>query len=528
MRQVVLAFAFAAWLAGPVSAQTPETPEPTPRPVPVPIDHDAPKEPGSDGPHGVPVEPAPAPAQTEPVAPAQPQPAEPAPAQPTPAWRPLQTAEVPAEGAEIRKIVVEDNKKTTAETVELISQLEGGDLWTPDMVDVVKSRLVSSGLFKDVEVYWTKDGGGVAVHILAKDKHSWVIAPAFYNQPTNKGFGVGYGENNLGGKNQKLLLYGQIATGDSFFIGAWLVPAIGGTRFYSQLDTYLKSARNIEYSAPQSYLIDGEGANAVRPVRESRIHYLNFGGRLGVEIFRGIKIDARLRGAKVSYKDIRLAEDASPDDVMPGTDPMNVPKPGAEGLDISNEIALTIDRRANWYGVQTGHKYHVSFEHALPSLGSDFIYWSASADAFKAYQVLERHNLVLKGQVQYGRDLPFQQEFLTGGTSMRGWLNNQFRGDFRAIGNLEYSVPVFTVAGFGVRALTFFDSAYTTFMRTSNPQRHYLPNSQVRGLDGFKNSVGIGTRFYLRQIVLPLLGLDFGYGLEARDFQVYLAIGLTD
>ena len=32
----------------------------------------------------------------------------------------------------------------------------------------------------------------------------------------------------------------------------------------------------------------------------------------------------------------------------------------------------------------------------------------------------------------------------------------------------------------------------------------------------------------LRQIVLPLLGLDFGYGLEARDYQVYLAIGLTD
>jgi len=38
----------------------------------------------------------------------------------------------------------------------------------------------------------------------------------------------------------------------------------------------------------------------------------------------------------------------------------------------------------------------------------------------------------------------------------------------------------------------------------------------------------VGTRLYLRQIVLPLLGLDFGYGLEARDFQIYLAIGLTD
>ena len=50
----------------------------------------------------------------------------------------------------------------------------------------------------------------------------------------------------------------------------------------------------------------------------------------------------------------------------------------------------------------------------------------------------------------------------------------------------------------------------------------------MRGLAGFKNSVGVGTRLYLRQIVLPLLGLDFGYGLEARDYEIYLAVGLTD
>ena len=45
---------------------------------------------------------------------------------------------------------------------------------------------------------------------------------------------------------------------------------------------------------------------------------------------------------------------------------------------------------------------------------------------------------------------------------------------------------------------------------------------------GFKNSVGVGTRLLMRQIVIPLLGVDVGYGLEAHDYQVYLAIGLTD
>ena len=119
-----------------------------------------------------------------------------------------------------------------------------------------------------------------------------------------------------------------------------------------------------------------------------------------------------------------------------------------------------------------------------------------------------------------------------GGTSMRGYLNDQFRGDLRALVNLEYSFPLITVAGLGIRGLGFLDSGYTTFISsTTNDERNYLAHS-AREDNGvfapFKNSVGVGTRLYLRQIVIPLLGVDFGYGLEARDFQLYLAIGLTN
>jgi outer membrane protein assembly factor BamA len=125
--------------------------------------------------------------------------------------------------------------------------------------------------------------------------------------------------------------------------------------------------------------------------------------------------------------------------------------------------------------------------------------------------------------------MPFQQEFTSGGTSMRGYLNDQFRGDSRMLANLEYSFPLFTIYGLSFRGLGFFDSSYTAFFTNSdNTERNYLPGTDIHGLAPFKNSVGLGTRLYLRQIVLPLLGVDFGYGLEARDFQIYLAIGLTD
>lgn len=436
----------------------------------------------------------------------------------------------------IKEIVVQDNTKTTTDTIILIADIAIGDDWSVDMVGTVKSNLVSSGLFKDIEVFSSQVDGGVRVTILVKDKHSWVIAPAFYNQPTNKGFGLGFGENNLFGHNQKLLIYGQIASGDTFFVGAYQVPSIAGTPFYLQLDTYLKQSRIIEYAAPTGYL------SVPSEVRESRLNYLNTGIRVGVELVRGLRIDTRLRGAKVKFAGDSLFSDEVGLRYV-GKDPANqardlgtaegaaIPVPGKDGDDVSNEIALTIDRRANWYGIQSGYKYAFSFEHSLESLGSDFKYYLFSASYYRAWQIFARHNLILRAGVNYGHHLPFQQELTLGGTTMRGYVNNQYRGDFKALANAEYSVPLFTVQGLSFRGLGFFDSGYTTFLTTSNPDRNYLPNArrdQQDALAGYKNSVGVGLRLYLRQIVLPLLGVDFGYGLEARDYQIYLAIGLTD
>ena len=449
----------------------------------------------------------------------------------------LAAARVAAADTTIRDIVVEGNTKTTTDTVELIAKIEVGDDWTATTLDEVKRELVSSGLFRDVEGFSEPCGptsvpkceeAGVRVHLTVHDKHSWVIAPAFYNQPTNTGGGVGFGENNLFGENQKLLLYGQVATGDSFFIGAWVVPSIHGTKFYSQLDTYLKTARVIEYESPHGYTDNFTG-----PVRQSRMNYLNAGLKLGVDLFWGLKLDARLRGAYVYYSDAHaVTTDPTKLSNDPNFDINNVPKPGNEGWDVSSELSLAIDRRADWYGVRTGIRYQTSVEWSVPALGSSFHYYIYNLSLWKGVQVLERHNLTANANLNIGHHLPFQQEFTMGGTSMRGYLNDQFRGDLRTIINLEYSLPLISVAGLSIRGLGFLDSGYTTFLTsTTNPERSYLTRASHDDnstLAPFKNSVGVGTRLYLRQIVIPLLGVDFGYGLEARDFQLYLAIGLTN
>jgi hypothetical protein len=328
------------------------------------------------------------------------------------------------------------------------------------------------------------------------------------------------------------LLYGQLATGDSFFIGAFIDPSIAGSAFHYQMDVFLKTGRVIEYESPDEFL-DDPG-----PLRISRLNYLNGGFKLGVDIWK-LSLDARIRAAEVWYWQVRAAVqdgmtvpiseiDPDPPAGVPGV----VPEPGGEGEDISAEGSLSYDGSANFYGISTGDRWRLAYERSIDAI-SDFDYWYMTASYRLARKFFERHNLIIKGEVQYGKHLPFQQEFLVGGTSMRGWKNGQFRGDIKVAGNLEYSVPLFTISGLSLRALGFWDTAYITFADTSDAaaaraQRHYLPGGEARGADAFKNSVGIGTRLYLRQIVLPLLGVDLGYGVERNAFEVYIAIGLTD
>ncbi len=432
-----------------------------------------------------------------------------------------------ASAEKVMEVIVVENSKTTDDTVRYIAGIEEGDSWDENVREQVRIEMVSSGLFKDVSVFSEPHPkGGVKVTIIAKDKHSWVVAPTIYNQPTNKGAGVGFGENNLFGENKKLLLYGQIATGDSFFIGAYIDPSIRGTRFHWAIDTYLKNERIFEYAPPTKF------TDSTKPVRESKMRYLNAGIKVGMSIARSFSIDGRLRGAKVFYrKNPKLVEDALPEDVGIAEGD-TVPQPGKEGWDTSAEAILKFDRRANWYGITTGNKYQFSFEKSLPGLGSDFDYWYSTARFERARRYYTFHNFIIKTMLGYGRNIPFQQERTSGGTGLRGYKNAQFRGDVKLSLNSEYSVQLFNIKGFALRGLVFGDVKYTAWLNdernASEQVRHYLPGSGELGLAPLRTSFGVGTRVYLRQVVLPLLGLDVGYSPESGVYELYFAIGVTD
>lgn len=433
-----------------------------------------------------------------------------------------------AEGEEIREIEVVENTRTTDDTVLLIADVEKGDEWTYALGEEIKVNLISSGLFKDVSVFTTPVPGGVKLTIVAKDKHAWVLGPTFYNQPGNVGAGLGFGHANLFGENKKMLLYGQIATADSLFFGTYWDPALWGSLFYYRVDLYLRHVKMKEWLPPQDFLGDPV------PIRKQTFDYLNGGFLFGFNAWRVFSIDGRLRGAWVRYTDVAWVDETRTDPAPP---PQTFGENGDDaGWDVSYEVKITRDKRANWHGVMTGYLIGVNYEESLPELGSELDYWYAGARLVYGKKFYKEHNLILKLGGGYGDDLPFHQEYTSGGApGLRGYETWQFRGDFKLGSTIEYGVPLFKIQPFSFRALVFWDSAFTTFLNEEgNTNRNYLddvpgfaPQTETSARQ-WRNGVGAGFRVYIRSVVLPLLGVDVGYGLESNDYSLYLAVGLVE
>jgi outer membrane protein insertion porin family len=424
-----------------------------------------------------------------------------------------------AEGEKIVAIEVIENTKTSAETVELIAHVDVGDTWTWERAEQIKIDLQSCGLFQAVDLFTTPVGGGIKLTITAKDKFSWIVAPTFYTQPGNVGGGIGYGENNLFGNNKKLLLYAQIATGETFFFGVFLDPAIRGSRFFWRVDTYLRHANVTEFDSPGGF------DDKPQPARITRLNYLDAATLLGMNLWRGVSVSAHFRVAYVFYGETDYADGY--DAAGLGLPPVPVP-PEVDGWDTSFELSLSRDDRANWNGVFSGTSVGVGWERSIDAL-SAYDYWSASAHFEWDKKIWDTHNFIVRVGGNYGWHLPFQQEFTSGGVNLRGYENNQFRGDFKLSGRLEYSFQLFWTGPLAWRALGFWDTAYTSFLNSDgNVQRNYLPNETNNALNRWRNGVGGGLRVYVKSIVLPLLGVDVGYGVEVGDYHVYLAVGLTN
>ncbi|HEU4731100.1 MAG TPA: BamA/TamA family outer membrane protein [Kofleriaceae bacterium] len=471
-----------------------------------PVVPDAPDLPGAaGGPEAR--ETATAPASTvEPVAPVAPV----TPLLPMPAVAPAANP-APTDVRPLTGFAVRGESEVKPRTVGYLAHVSIGDRISTADLPRIEQALLSSELFKTVSANLEPAPGdpspGFLLVVTAVDKHSWIAAPTAFALPGNLAFGLGYAENNFRGLDQKFLLYGQIGTRNSLFLGSFLDPAYHGTKLTWRTDLYLFRREIGEYANPAadptSFAID----------RTTTATYLGGGALIGWNFLWWLAADLRLRGAYVYFRDARDATGQS------------VARPEKDGWDITLQAHLTLDHRHHRYGVTWGSYAQLDLEPSIPGLDT-YGYQLLMLRAYQSWRFFEEHELELRVHGNVGRHLPLHEDLTLGGVSdLRGYDVDQFRGDVRGVFRAEYSVPLFKWRFLAFRALGFYDTGYVGF-HSRRDDRVFLPNQLG---DGYvRSDVGGGLRIYLNNIVLPLLGLDLGYGIEGHSPEIYFEVGLTD
>lgn len=238
-------------------------------------------------------------------------------------------------------------------------------------------------------------------------------------------------------------------------------------------------------------------------------------------------------GAK--YRLMLIGANAPAED-MPVTEPAF--EPGEIQRDASLRLVVGVDTRQNLHAVMEGLNIEGSLEWSDPGVWSNFQYKRFGLLYRHGLRFFEEHNLVLRGEAVAGSNLPFHQELVSGGNSLRGYLYRQFRGDTRLSLTVEYHFPLFTIKSLAFRGVGFSDTGLLMWrsfpedrqLRDVNGRvvRGYLPEAED-GLDGatVAQGVGVGLRLYLRSIVLPLVGVDVAYGVNSNEFRFYLVAGVS-
>jgi hypothetical protein len=214
-------------------------------------------------------------------------------------------------------------------------------------------------------------------------------------------------------------------------------------------------------------------------------------------------------------------------------------KGGVSGI---GRASLTFDFRAREFAVMHGTALSAALDYASPDFKSDFTYWRAGASFEHGIKFFRSHNLIYFVGATAGHNLPLWAENTAGGPNLRGYLTQQFRGDTQLGGKVEYHFPLFSIGSLDFRALGFYDVQAIWFRENpfdpNNPlfingtrqtpdMRNFLQDQNYGFSWGqsIHNDVGGGLRFFLRSVAVPLVGVDAGYGLEAKNWRFLIVVG---
>ena len=459
-----------------------------------------------------------------------------------------------AVGEAITDVRVLDNQRTEEATVRSVAGIAIGDTLEADTLDMVRERLNTTGLFADVNVWWEPHGSGVRVNISVKDKFPWAPVPTASWSSNNKSIGLLFVHGNLFGRGKQLLLGARLAQIDSGAVVAYRDPSLFGTWIYWQLQGVVQRQVIPEYQNAGVTPFGVATLGNPYEFRENRLFSYGIEPSFGVAWMRRVRTQVAWHLERFSYfgAETDATGQQTGSDLPSSSSPTNTSAPlvpvsngGTSGYGRAN---LSFDFRAREFAVMTGEALSGNFDYGSSTFGSDFNFYRAGVGWEQGIRFFKSHNLVYSAGASAGHNLLFWNENTAGGNNLRGYLGQQFRGDTQIGGKVEYHFPLFSIGSLDFRALGFYDvqavwfrsvqqgtpvsdpngQGYgTAYIQRNTPDARTFPTLMPIGFtrDSLHNDVGFGLRFFLRSVAVPLVGVDFGYGIEANHWQFIIVVG---
>lgn len=424
-------------------------------------------------------------------------------------------AQVWALGEVITDVRIRNNNRTSEDTIRAMAGIDLGQELESQTLELVRERLNTSGMFADVDVFWEPYRGGVRVVITVREKFPWAPVPTFSFTQGNISFGAVLVHGNLWGSGKQAVIGGRISDVNSGAVLVYRDPAMFGSWFYWEVQGVFR-----DQHLPEFAMVPGI---TDEPLRINKLR--SFGGslRLGVAWWRRVRTEIGWEVSDWRYRGYEFSEAI--------TDPGR----GAESAFVGEGVAgLRFDFRAREHAIVTGSSLNVGLRLGNPTFGSDdnISYWKSGGEYFHGLRLGRRFNWLNNVGLNIGNRMPLWSENWAGGSNLRGFQYMRFRGDTHAYFGSEFHFPLFSVMQLDVRGLLFYDLHavyWRTIDRSRFDGRNFLQEPYIQ--TGFRsnrdvhNGVGGGLRFYLRSVAVPLVGVDYGYGIEDEAFRMVLVVG---
>ena len=373
----------------------------------------------------------------------------------------VRIADVNVEGGDIRvrileprvgDVLIQGNKKTKTSVIRREIKLKEGDLFNVVRFRHQLGKLQGMGYFEDVNVGFDAPEGKddvVDLILTVKEKKTASVGVNLgYGTESGVSGGLTYSDTNLMGRGYNLEVGFDEGEEASYWAAlsspymdkttyAWRV----GVRYntYDDRYYYYKGKRQFEFDEKSLHIYAGLGKKFGR--HEDWSWFLT------------------LRRLDTSYSDVHNRIPDSVDDLTMW-----------EGVNMTAELQLTLDKRDPYLPYAKGLVWDTTFEQAAKVLGGEFEYlkyWTQLRYYLPLNRLVdgivdvddlwtEDSPILLAARMRLGSatkdDLPaFARYSLGGMNTLRGYDSRSFEGSNVILGNFELRVPVhknFTLVGF--------------------------------------------------------------------------------